>query len=207
MRLMTLNFQLPTMANTDDYSPEKSDRSVVTSSMEPAALKEQLDKMSQIVDQILQATRTLVVELNPPVLQSAGVHEALRWLVSHMKEGYELDVDLSAQAEYQILDQEIRALLVQMVRELLFNVVKHAGTNEAHLKLWREDERLLIRVEDKGKGFELQSFRDNTGKSASGFGLFRMEERLNLIGGRLEIDTAPGQGARITIMIPVTEKP
>jgi two-component system CheB/CheR fusion protein len=159
--------------------------------------------MSEIVDQILQATRTLVVELNPPVLQSAGVNEALQWVVSHMKERYDLEVDLSAQAEYQIPDQEIRALLVQMVRELLFNVVKHAGTNKAQVKLWQEGEMLLIRVEDKGKGFNPQLFKDNLEKNTSGFGLFRMEERLNLIGGRLEVDTAPGQGARITIIIPV----
>jgi signal transduction histidine kinase len=171
--------------------------------VESATLKEQLEKMIQTVDQAIRVTRTLVVELNPPVLQSAQVNEALWWVISYMKEGYDLHVDFSAQEEYQLSDQDVRALLIRMVRELLFNVVKHAGTHEAQVKLWREDQLLLICVEDRGYGFDLQSFRDNTGKSASGFGLSRMDERLNLIGGRLEIESAPGQGSRITIMIPV----
>jgi len=183
IRLMTLNAQ--------------------PSALEPPALKEYLDKISEILDRTIQVTRTLVIELNPPILQSNGLNEAFQWIISHMKEGYGLDVEVSAQAEYQVPDQDVRALLVRMAREILFNVVKHAGTNQAQVRLWQEGEMLLICIEDKGRGFDLQALEAGAEKSGTGFGLFSMDERLNLIGGRLEIKSAPKQGTRITIIIPV----
>jgi signal transduction histidine kinase len=90
-----------------------------------------------------------------------------------------------------------------LVRELLFNVVKHARVDQARLIIELEDETLLLTVEDDGVGFE--AMQALTGqKSATGWGLFSIRERLGLFGASFEIQSVPEQGTRATIRFPLT---
>jgi signal transduction histidine kinase len=143
-----------------------------------------------------------VVELNSPMLRAEDLAEALQWLITRMAERYSLKVELSLHGHPRIPDKDIQALLLQMTRELLFNIVKHAGVNQARLDVRQQDGLIKIRVEDQGKGFDPQEMRAHQGKQG-GFGLLTMQERLAFIGGHLEIVSAPGQGSRITIIAPV----
>ena len=96
-------------------------------------------------------------------------------------------------------------LLFQILRELLFNVVKHAGTNRVTIELRDVDDHLAIRVIDRGEGFDVEAAAARA-EQDGGFGLFSVRERLSLIGGRMEIDSAPGAGTRITVHAPVKAK-
>lgn len=83
---------------------------------------------------------------------------------------------------------------------MLFNVIKHAGTNRATVDLRAGTAgQLIFLVRDKGRGFDVTRAEAAQG---DGFGLFRVRERLGLFGGRMEIDAAPGQGTRITLYVP-----
>jgi signal transduction histidine kinase len=93
----------------------------------------------------------------------------------------------------------MRVLLFQVVRELLFNVVKHADTDRALVTLDDEDGTLVITVEDEGRGFDPDTLEP---KTEGGFGLFSVRERLRLFGGHLEIDSTPGNGTRMTAVLP-----
>ncbi|MCE7985327.1 MAG: PAS domain S-box protein [Caldilinea sp. CFX5] len=153
------------------------------------------------MDDAIQTTRRLTVDLSPPVLKHEGLADMLRWLVRQMADMNGLQVDLHAEDAVQMADEGMRLLLFQIVRELLFNVVKHGKTDRARLELVNRGEgECLIIVSDEGQGFDVTAGQTEQ----SGFGLFSARERLKLFGGRLAIQSAPGQGTRVTIYVPVS---
>jgi len=95
----------------------------------------------------------------------------------------------------------LHVLLFQLVRELLFNVVKHASVTQVQLLLFQQSDEFCITVEDSGVGFDTQAISGRN--SSSGFGLYSVRERLALFGGRLEIVSHPGDGASLTIAVPM----
>jgi len=100
--------------------------------------------------------------------------------------------------------QSMRMLLIQLVRELLFNVVKHAGVKQAAIAVFEDGGRLHIQIKDEGLGFnpaDLNAEDQNGGH----LGLFSVRERLRLFGGRLDIESQPGAGACMTIVAPLLE--
>lgn len=98
--------------------------------------------------------------------------------------------------------EDVRVVLFELVRELLLNVVKHAGTDEVWVSL-RQDEQdqLEIIVEDHGRGFDMSQVENPEASASRGLGLAGMQERLAAIGGGLELDTEPGQGTRVVIRV------
>ena len=96
-------------------------------------------------------------------------------------------------------------LLYQAVRELLLNIVKYAQVTVAEVMLTQADDTLTLTVADAGVGFDPTRLRV-VGGTEGGFGLFAIRERLELLGGRLEIASAPGQGSRFTLWVPVGQR-
>ena len=94
----------------------------------------------------------------------------------------------------------MRVLLFQAVRELLFNIVKHAGISQATVSLEQADGGRRITVSDSGKGFEVESIM-NDPKTAHG--LLMLQDRLGLIGGSIEVTSKLGDGTRVVIEIPL----
>jgi signal transduction histidine kinase len=162
---------------------------------------EHLSALQGLVSDAILTTRTLTVELSPPVLQNEGLAAALQWLVSHMAERYNLRVTLEIATEYQVANDDLSMLLFQLVRELLFNVVKHSGVSEALLTMSHDDDNLIICVADCGRGFDTQ-LRPQPLLAGSGFGLYSVRERLALFGGQLRVESGLGQGVRATVLVP-----
>ena len=153
------------------------------------------------IDAAIGTTRQLTVDLSPPVLKTEGLVDALGWLVVQMKEMHNLEVEIKAEHAFYVPDEDLRVLLFQILRELLFNAVKHAGTDRATIALQDVDDHLAIRVIDEGHGFDVEAAAARA-EQDGGFGLFSVRERLNLVGGRMEIDSAPGKGTRVTLHVP-----
>lgn len=164
------------------------------------ALRE-LDEAREWIERGVKTTRQLTVDLSPPVLESEGLAEMLGWLVSQMREMHGLEVRLVAERDVRLPDEDMRVLLFQIVRELLFNVVKHAGTERATVELRRTDEGRVLRIVDEGRGFDVERAAERA-ERGGGFGLFSIHERLRLFGGRMEIDSAPGEGTRVDVHVP-----
>jgi CheY-like chemotaxis protein/anti-sigma regulatory factor (Ser/Thr protein kinase) len=119
-------------------------------------------------------------------------------------EEFDLMVHLEDDEKPKPLSKEARATVLRATRELLFNVIKHSGEKKARLKLSRTNGEVQIVVEDSGIGFdpETEKLSDETDK---GFGLFDIRERLDLLEGDLKIESAPGDGTRAVITIPLSE--
>ena len=135
------------------------------------------------------------------MLQNEGLAAALQWLVSHMAERYSLHVALEITTDYNVANDDLSMLLFQLVRELLFNVVKHSGVSEALLTLAEDGENLIICVADCGRGFDVQ-VRAQPALASGGFGLYSVRERLALFGGQLKVEAGSGKGVRATVLVP-----
>ena len=151
-----------------------------------------------ILDDAQALTRSLASELSPPSLASEDLTDTLRWLAVRKKKAYQLDVMVEVDGPCEVPDEGIRTLVYNALRELLFNVVKHAGTGRATVRAHRDGGGVVVVVEDDGHGFD----SDAAGPSDGGLGLFSVRERIEMAGGRLDVDSEPGRGTRVTIRVP-----
>jgi len=141
--------------------------------------------------------------LFPPVLQHSGLPDALTWLGSWMRDKYRMQVEIDADPRADAERKDVRTLLFESVRELLFNAVKYAQTDRLTVASALDaDDQLCITVTDEGVGFEPAKLDDRLNDGHVGWGLFRIRERLTLLGGRMDIDSAPGRGTRIHLVAP-----
>lgn len=157
-----------------------------------------------LVSQAIATARSLSSELSPPVLYLQGLSGALRWLARWMKKTHKMEVAVEADPAADPAREDLKVLLFQTVRELLFNVVKHAGSDAASVEMTRADGRTRIVVRDRGKGFDVQAFWRRRPAEEGGFGLFSIRERLALLGGRFEIAASPNGGTTATVSLPLT---
>ena len=169
----------------------------------PADTYREFDEIQAALSESIAISRNLSIDLSPIVLQGEGLSEALTWLSFRMKEQYGLQVELNVKEEPSHLDKHMRMLLFQSIRELLFNVVKHAGILQASVTLERVDGRPCITISDDGKGFDAEEI---LGSLQAAHGLLIIQDRLNLLGCRMELVSKPGKGTRITIELPTERK-
>jgi PAS domain S-box-containing protein len=160
-----------------------------------------LTELEAILDSSIETTRSLTAELGPPILRDGGLLPALEWLARRMKEKHGLTVEISAPQDAIVNREELRVLLFEAIRELLFNVVKHSGNHTARVQVRRLGTILDVLVTDEGVGFDpanILAGRPSTG----GLGLFGIRERINLMGGSMEIGSAKGKGASFRLTVP-----
>ena len=159
--------------------------------------------VASILKEAIAASRSLTVELSPPILHEAGLTGGLTWLAARMEEKNQFRVHVRSDTHAEPVDEETRFLLFESVRELLFNSLKHSGATEAHVVMTRtKDQRTKIVVEDHGAGFDAVEMRARSLDSGS-FGLFSIQQRLTHIGGAMEIEGAPERGVRVTLHAPL----
>ncbi|HET8701116.1 MAG TPA: response regulator, partial [Nitrococcus sp.] len=164
-----------------------------------------IESTAGLLDQAVDSSRNLTRQLRPPVLYEGGLIPALRWLVSELPKLHDLQVAIEAQEAEPALSDDAKALLLfESVRELLFNVAKHAGVKEATVRVRQIEQGLQIAVEDKGVGFDVETAAQAEDPQQPGLGLFSIRERLVALGGGVAIESSPGQGTRIVLTIPLT---
>lgn len=159
-----------------------------------------------VVDESLTYTRNLVAELSPPVLHEFGLFVALRWLGEQMRR-YHLEVMVRIETPEDLKLPENQAVLAfQSVRELLLNAVKHAGSKKAWVLAACEEGVLSIVVEDRGVGFDPMTLSSQKlAAMSSKFGLFSIRQRMEALGGRLELRSKPGEGTCATLFLPISQ--
>ncbi|MGA2232814.1 MAG: response regulator [Tepidisphaeraceae bacterium] len=168
---------------------------------------ESLRQTESLLEEVLATSRDMAMELSPPVLHDAGLAAAFEWLARRMEKNHHLVVRVRLEKWREPDNEQVRTVVFECVRELLFNVVKHSGAKLADLTATVVQDGLLqIRVIDAGKGFEAQRM-DLKRKPDGSFGLFSIRERLGLIGGLVKATSSPGCGTMIEVTLPVTFSP
>lgn len=162
-------------------------------------LKQTAEEIEKILGEGVSMSRSLSADLCPPILHEGGLSEGLEWLVRWMREKHRFSVDLSLEAVPEPRD-DVKMLVFESVRELLFNALKHAQIPRAQVRLELVGEgQMRVTVSDEGAGFDI--CRLLPAGDGGGFGLFSIRERIGLLGGRFEIDSAPGRGSRVALTV------
>ena len=155
-----------------------------------------------LVDQSLLSSRALNTELTPPSLHDASFHGALTWLAQSFEHDYGLHVETELHGDLPVERADLRVVVFDAVREALLNVVKHAKVQTASLAMIPvEEDEILVRVSDAGPGLGPQGEPQPTATSQ---GLRTLEERIQLLGGGLEIGNRAGGGTELRLHVPLS---
>ncbi|MCL5036079.1 MAG: PAS domain S-box protein [Chloroflexi bacterium] len=165
----------------------------------------ELGEIHKNVEETIQHIRTLTFDLSPPILYELGLVEVIEWLAEHFEKEHGILIELEDDGLPKRVDDGVGYLLYRTVRELLMNIIKHAGVEKAKISISKEEERLKIEVKDEGTGFNVSEYYSAHLKT-SGFGLFNIRERLSYIGGEIKIESSEGQGTAVTIYAPLRLK-
>jgi len=164
--------------------------------------KKQLEDVSATLLKAIQDTRQLIFEISSPSLHEYGLGVAVsEWVREKIAQGQGLDFTLVDNLAVDELDQEQRIILFRNLRELLTNTIKHARAKKVKVSLEDLDGQLKITVQDDGIGFNIEQYLEQPNIKL-GFGLFSVEERMARLGGKLKIDSMPGQGCQIIMLLP-----
>lgn len=155
------------------------------------------------LNETIQNVRDLTFDLSSPTLYRFGLEAALEELLDDkLKTERDLAYQFSDDGLHKPLTSDVRVLLFQSVREILINIVKHARAHKVTLDVRRDGGSIRIIVTDDGTGFDAREVLLSPGRHR-GFGLFHIKERLDYIGGALEIQSQPGQGSQLTLAAPL----
>jgi signal transduction histidine kinase len=161
-----------------------------------------LDELRGRLHRVQERTREMISDLSPPGLYELGLLPALQWLVVYLRtQDQPLRVELDCELDESAVPVAMRVLVFKLIRELLRNVVKHAGVDMAAVRIRGDQSQLLVEVRDEGRGFDWDPA--HLANPQRGFGLWSIADRLAQLGGQLSVESAPGRGARFTLAIPL----
>jgi PAS domain S-box-containing protein len=166
---------------------------------DPSAVLHQVDGL---LTQSMDLSRSLAAELSPPILIDRGLAAGLEWLGRWMQETYGLRVELAVAEGAEPPAEDLRLFLFQTVRSLLLNVVDHSGARHAVVAVPGVEGGLVrVTVADDGVGFDPALLLGLAEPKKAG--LFHLRERVEFMGGRMDVNSAPGKGTKIMVTVPV----
>jgi PAS domain S-box-containing protein len=162
---------------------------------------QKIEEAMGLISQALQDVRTISHNLRPHQLDELGLEICLEGLVRRLGQSSRLAVDCEVARLESPVPPEVAINLYRITQESLSNILKHAGANRVTLSLAMGEGCLRLCIEDDGKGFNPGPFLKGT-QPEEGFGLKVMSERAHMLGGALEVDSGPGRGTRLTVILP-----
>ena len=192
---------------------DETAQTLTAASLNFASLKKQLEDNPEVANvvgtlqhlckQMNQDLYRLVHDLRPAQLDDLGLVPALRYLVDEGQSGTGLHVALDVTGRSQRLDPFVETVIFRIVQEALTNITRHAEVDHAKVELSFEKEMVVVlRVIDEGKGFDPEQPQEGR----KGWGMAGMAERIESINGTLRIDSAPGKGTFIEVVIPAMQQ-
>jgi signal transduction histidine kinase len=160
-------------------------------------------EVGDLLERTIGDTRMLTFELSPPILYEFGLGAALEWLCEKFSREHKLDIVFHSDSDVLPVEIHLRVMLFQATRELLFNIVKHARADHVSVCMAMEDRFLGIAVEDDGQGFQPARVKTDL-PDKMGFGLFSIRERLDDLGGAVDIRSESGRKTCVTMRCPLS---
>ena len=161
----------------------------------------QLGKVRELLNEAIDGCRMVMGDLTPSLLYELGLGAALADLAQKLGKKHQVPIAVKVDELPETMENSLRGLLFVSTRELVFNALKHAGRCKIRVAASGRGNELVIQVADNGKGFDM-SGTDTQPARHHGFGLFSIRQRLEGLGGRLEINSIPGKGTSATISVP-----
>jgi signal transduction histidine kinase len=171
---------------------------------EPSVAVEQIQELKTFSTNALGELRHIIADLRPSQLDDLGLAAALHWYVQEFEKRYALHADLVVEGERFRLPSEYGTVLFRIAQEALTNIAKHAHASQINVKLQFQPTRIDLSIEDNGRGFDPAKILWDDGGQYTGWGLLGIQERALLLGGQCNLDSAPGQGTRVQVSVPLT---
>jgi signal transduction histidine kinase len=152
-------------------------------------------EIKRLVERSISVVRNMALLLRPSMLDDLGLVPALEWQAREVSKRSGLRVKLEASQVSEQLPEEHKTCIYRVVQEALHNIVQHAEARNVKVTVRQEADRLLLSIEDDGKGFRAQHER--------GMGLLGIQERVSHLGGSFSVDSEPGRGAVLKVMLPL----
>jgi two-component system sensor histidine kinase DegS len=160
-----------------------------------------LENLWQQTDSILKGVRRLSQDLRPAALDRLGLLPALEWLASNVTEHSGITTKVNVTGKERRLSEEAAIALFRITQEALRNVWRHSGATRAEIAVEFEESNTKITVSDNGKGFDLPENMGDMAKAGK-LGLAGMQERAQLVGGTLKVQSQPNKGTSVTVKLP-----
>jgi len=193
---------------------DRISQSLVISKVKLQAIREIVDSpdilnvLNEVSDSLSRAigdARSLTFDLSSPILHELGLEAAVyEWLREQIKQKHGIAFEFDDDLKPKPLEEDIRSLLFRDIQEVLINVVKHAKADNVRVSIHRAGHQIRVTVEDDGVGLSVSEVTSRPTRTG-GFGLFSIRERLEPLGGRLEIASDVNQGCKVTIFAPLKE--
>ncbi len=161
--------------------------------------RNKLSQTRSLTEQTLIEVRKLIYELRPEVLDQLGLIPALRSYVKTRLEAANIDVRLKFFSMQERLSPQVEITLFRIMQEAITNILRHSGATQVEIEMSLSNSKVDATIADNGKGFDVEAVL----KSSDSWGLRGIRERITVIGGELSIDSAPGQGTRLRVQIPL----
>jgi signal transduction histidine kinase len=173
--------------------------------VEPA-LRAPLEESIGIVDRAIQQVRDLSLDLRPAMLDDFGLEPALRWYATRLAERAGLTAHFTAHLSRLDLPEMVQNACFRLAQETLTNVQRHGKARQIWVDLQQQDEELTLTIRDDGRGFDVPLASERAARGGS-LGLISMQERVEHLGGRLDIESQPGASTlvRVRLHVPVLE--
>jgi PAS domain S-box-containing protein len=163
--------------------------------------RERLAEATSLAEQILEKTRELALDLRPSMLDDLGLLPTLRWYVNRYIKRLNIDIEFEAIDYDERPTAEMETVLYRVVQEALTNVARHAQATRVRIHLRRTESKVIVTIEDNGRGFEVQKVTSRETQE-HGAGLLGIKERVASLGGSFDIQSDPGKGTRLSVEIP-----
>lgn len=173
---------------------------LLTMETDPTRHAQGLEELREEILQAAEGVKRIARGLRPPELEEVGLRSALQAHLRGLKEGAGFEVDMGMEPIEHLLDLEGKLCLYRIIQESLSNALRHSGARSARISVVTEDGRIVANIEDEGRGFSASKVAQGSG----GLGLVGMQERAVMLGGRVAVDSTPGQGTRVRIELPTS---
>jgi signal transduction histidine kinase len=170
-------------------------------SCEYPEIRTHAEELRSIAAKTLDEVHTLAFQLRPSVLDDLGLPEALHRHIADCRRRYNFNIDLAINGLEHRLPTNIETTLYRITQEALTNISRHANAETASVCVERREGKVIAIIDDDGSGFDIQAIDQNNGH----LGLYGIRERVELLAGKLEIESAPEMGTSLFIEIPLEE--
>lgn len=195
---------------TQDVAAIAMRMSIITRMLEktPEEVPNELKKVEDIARRTTKEIRHMLFTLRPLVLENQGLTAALHQLAEKIKETHNQNVTVRVGPDVESsLDVHQQGVIFYIIEEAVGNARKHAQAELISVSLTRQDDVVMVRIADNGKGFDVAAAEKNSLTRGGHLGMVNMRERAQLLDGTLKMESAPGRGTTITMLVPVKEQP
>jgi signal transduction histidine kinase len=169
---------------------------------DPTRARLELERLEDLAHRTVKEIRSMLFTLRPVILETEGLVAALNQYADNLRENDNLSVDIDADRYRECLDTDAQGVVFAILEEAVNNAKKHAQASRIWIRLAVDDDLFVAQVADNGKGFDVKAM-ERSYRTRGSMGMINLKERAELVEGTLNIESAPGQGTRITLLIPI----